>query len=581
MSITHIEKTIASRRIKKNRTKSVLLGLIISAAVMLFTAISIFCVESEIELSKLGTSSLADIAYVLLAFLIVVILTAGVSVKSIYEVLLVNDMIEFRRLKLIGATSDQLKRIVARERRTIFWSYALIGAVLGVVISLFFPISKSIPAIILCAIASLIVMDIVVIGCTGKIVKRVMNVSISDDLANIQAPKKKRKSNIRGLTKNPVSFLGKRYLFSGGKRTVLTLFSLTLSFMLSFVIFSVIASFDEDKLAKSEYRHDSDFIVALMGNPSNDDEWMRNSPFTPELEEKIRNISGVEDIVKFKCLDVFFETDKDTHVLSSGDVNVSASADDSVVPIIINEGAYWYQNGSTKYSEGDRIEAEVKAGDEQKKVTLLVEGFVNSPYDLNIYYTNEDNWSKLTSLTCDQKWYIKADDKISDDSVKELNGLIGSNEKLSISSLSEYTAQLKDVFAKVRVAIYIVCIIVCLFTLINMFDLTVNNMEKRKKDIGIYRALGMSDRQVSILNYIEIGFLIILSGLGGILIGTPLGRAICKILADTMRSEYLVYVFPLRFLIVYIIALILIVLIMRRYIKAYVTNVQIVENIYG
>ena len=223
----------------------------------------------------------------------------------------------------------------------------------------------------------------------------------------------------------------------------------------------------------------------------------------------------------------------------------------------------------------------MQAGDEQKKVTLLVEGFVNSPYDLNIYYTNEDNWSKLTSLTCDQKWYIKADDKISDDSVKELNGLIGSNEKLSISSLSEYTAQLKDVFAKVRVAIYIVCIIVCLFTLINMFDLTVNNMEKRKKDIGIYRALGMSDRQVSILNYIEIGFLIILSGLGGILIGTPLGRAICKILADTMRSEYLVYVFPLRFLIVYIIALILIVLIMRRYIKAYVTNVQIVENIYG
>lgn len=581
MSITHIEKTIASRRIKKNRTKSVLLGLIISAAVMLFTAISIFCVESEIELSKLGTSSLADIAYVLLAFLIVVILTAGVSVKSIYEVLLVNDMIEFRRLKLIGATSDQLKRIVARERRTIFWSYALIGAVLGVVISLFFPISKNIPAIILCAIASLLVMDIVVICCTGKIVKRVMNVSISDDLANIQAPKKKRKSNIRGLTKNPVSFLGKRYLFSGGKRTVLTLFSLTLSFMLSFVIFSVIASFDEDKLAKSEYKHDSDFIVALQGNPNDGDEWMRNSPFTPELDQKIRTISGVEDIVKFKCLDVFFETDKDTHTLSSGDVIVSASEDDNVIPIIINEGAYWYQNGSVKYQEGDSIEAEVKAGDDQKKVTLLVEGFVNSPYDLNIYYTNEDNWSKLTSLTCDQKWYIKADDKISDDSVKELNGLISSNEKLSISSLSEYTAQLKDVFAKVRVAIYIVCIIVCLFTLINMFDLTVNNMEKRKKDIGIYRALGMSDRQVSILNYIEIGFLIILSGLGGILIGTPLGRAICKILADTMRSEYLVYVFPLRFLIVYIIALILIVLIMRRYIKAYVTNVQIVENIYG
>ena len=580
MSITHIEKTIASRRIRKNRTKSVLLGLIISAAVMLFTAISIFCVESEIELSKLGTSSLADIAYVLLAFLIVVILTAGVSVKSIYEVLLVNDMIEFRRLKLIGATSDQLKRIVARERRTIFWSYALIGAALGVVISLFFPISKNIPAIILCAIGSLIVMDIVVIGCTGKIVKRVMNVSISDDLANIQAPKKKRKSNIRGLTRNPVSFLGKRYLFSGGKRTVLTLFSLTLSFMLSFVIFSVIASFDEDKLAKSEYKHDSDFIIALTDVRSDDDSWMQNSPFTSEFEEKIRDIPGVEDIVKFKCLDVVFEKDKDTHTISSGDVDVSASGD-GVVPIIINEGAYWYQNGSVKFQEGDRIEAEVKTGDEQKKVTLLVEGFIDNEYDLNIYYTSEENWSELTSLTCDQKWYVKTDDRISDDSVKELKDLVSANNRLSISSLSEYTSQLKDVFAKVRVAIYIVCIIVCLFTLINMFDLTVNNMEKRKKDIGIYRALGMSDRQVSVLNYIEIGFLIILSGLGGIVIGTPLGRAICKILADTMRSEYLVYVFPLRFLIVYIIALILIVLIMRRYIRAYVTNVQIVENIYG
>lgn len=581
MSISNIEKTIASRRIYKNRTKSVLLGVIISAAVMLFTAISIFCIESEIELSKLGTSSFTDIAYVLLVFLIVVILTAGVSVKSIYEVLLVNDIIEFRRLKLIGATSDQLKNIVGRERRIIFWRYASVGAALGVVISLFFPILKSIPAIILCVVASLIVIDIVVTGCTGKIVKRVMNVSISDDLDNIQTPKKNRISDVRGLTRNPVSFLGKRYLFSGGKRTVLTLFSLTLSFMLSFVIFSVIASFDEDILAKSEYKHDSDFIVAFQGDMRDDGEWMSNSPFTPELEERILNIPGVEEIIKYKCLEVYFDTDKDTHIICNGDVNVSSSLDGCVIPIIINEGAYWYQNGSLKYQEGDIIEAEVRTGDDQKTIKFIVEGFIDCPYDLNIYYTSEENLSKLTSLTCDCKWYIKADDNISIDSANELKELIGSNEKLSISSLSEYTVQLKTIFAKVRVAIYIVCIIVCLFTLINMFDLTVNNMEKRKKDIGIYRALGMSDRQVNILNFIEIGFLIIMSGLGGIVIGMPLGRAVCNMLAESMRSEYLVYAFPLRFLIVYVAALIIIALVMRKYIRACVTNVQVVKNIYG
>ena len=136
------------------------------------------------------------------------------------------------------------------------------------------------------------------------------------------------------------------------------------------------------------------------------------------------------------------------------------------------------------------------------------------------------------------------------------------------------------VFENVKIAIYVICVIVCLFTFINLFDLSVNNIDSRKKDIGIYRTLGMSVKQVVALNYIEIGFLIIFSGFCGIVLGTPIGKILCKTLADLTRSNYIKYVFPIKYFFVYTSAIIIIAYIMKNYIKEYINKVSIVDNIY-
>lgn len=73
----------------------------------------------------------------------------------------------------------------------------------------------------------------------------------------------------------------------------------------------------------------------------------------------------------------------------------------------------------------------------------------------------------------------------------------------------------------------------------------------------------MSMRQLGILNYIEVGALIVVSGIGGIVIGTPLGKLLCQIIADLMRSNYMVYVFPVKYCLIYFIAILLIALAME------------------
>ena len=263
MNNTQIEKLIAKRRVEKYKNKKNLLGIIIFAAVFLFTSIAIFCVESEIELAKLGTASLSDVAYVLLVFLLVVILTAGVSVKSIYEVILINDMAEFRKLKLIGTTSAQLKRILKYERKLIFWRYAIGGAILGAVVGVMIPVQPYLSAIIGSMIASIGVIYFVISCSTAKLVKSLISLKVSDDLDNYRIPKHKRKSNIHGLKRNTESFLGIRYLYVRGGRSVITGLSLTLSFLLSFVILSVVSSFDIEKIVKRDYEHDSQFIISM------------------------------------------------------------------------------------------------------------------------------------------------------------------------------------------------------------------------------------------------------------------------------------------------------------------------------
>lgn len=581
MSVTQTEKTIVKRRIEKHKTKNLLLGIIIFAAVLLSTSISIFCVESEIELAGMGTSSLTEIAYILVIFLLVVILTAGVSVKSIYEVLLINDMVEFRKLKLLGATAEQLKNIVRRERRIIFFRYGVAGALAGAALSIFFPLTFNAVAIVGCTIISLTVMCIVVSRCTNKLVRRVMNVSISVDLDNYNTSKRKKKSNTKRLLKAPARFLGIRYLRSGGKRSLVTLLSLTLSFTLSFVILSLLAAFDEEKLAKEDYKFDSKFIVSMTGyGEGGYTEMLMKSPFTGELEQKIRNISGVEEIVKYRLLKMNFTNDTDTHSLCNADVTVSRAEGDGCIPVVINKGAYWYRNGSHTYALGDKIEAIVHCGELDKQVVLVVDGFVNREYDLEIYYTSDENLDILTDVCCDCKWYLRVDEEnMTEGAVDMLKKFVDADENLRLSSYRDYYEQLTDGFRNVKIAIYVVCIIICMFTLINVFDLLVNNLVKRQRDIGVYRTLGMSMKQLSALNYVETGFFIVFSGMGGILIGTPLSCFLCKTIAELFNSSYLVYVFPVGYCTVYILFIFVIYLVMKKYVKEFVEKVQIMDSL--
>ncbi len=43
---------------------------------------------------------------------------------------------------------------------------------------------------------------------------------------------------------------------------------------------------------------------------------------------------------------------------------------------------------------------------------------------------------------------------------------------VGLESYNEYYEQLNKLFGNVRTAIYVVCAIICLFTLVNMLDLT-------------------------------------------------------------------------------------------------------------
>lgn len=581
MTAKQIENIVAKRRIEKHKTKNVLIGVIILAAVALFTSILIFCIESEIELAKYNTSSLTDIANILVVFLLIVIFTAGISVKSIFEASLVGDMVEFRKIKLLGATSKQLKKIICRERNFIFWRFGISGTVIGAILSLFFPLPQNVVAVVSGAISALVIMKIVVSMCTNKLVKRVVNVSLSADIYNSRIFKMRKNTDENKILKSPTFFLGTKYLFVGGKGALVTLISLVFSYTLSFVILSFLASFDEEKLAREDYKFNSSFIVQMDDYGAGGyTKAIIDSPFSDKLEQEISDIQGVTQIVKYRLLKMNFANDEAVHSLCNGDMKVSKAENGNVIPIVINKGAYWYENGDTFYDLGDEISAVIHCGAIDKNVILLVEGFVDRKYDLNIFYTSDENLNILTDVRCDCKWYICADEEnMADESVLKLKTLIESSDRLRISSYKEYYYQLIELFGNVKIAVYIVCVIICLFTLINMFDSLVNNLAKRQKDIGIYRALGMSIKQINTLNYIEMFFYILFSGLGGILIGTPLGYFLCIKVAETLRSSYLVYVFPVKYLVIYLLFIFIICMVMKKYVKEYISKVQIIDNI--
>lgn len=252
-------KLISKNNMVENSLKNRLVSIIIFAATCLLSFTMIFLCNTYFDMHSIsGTTS--QVLVVMLAIVLVISIATGVSIRSIVYISAVQKINDYARLKMIGATKEQLKDIISYEKHTLLKRCLPPAVILSIVIGIILP-GKFYG---ISCITIFISVGFIIVLVTGAYQKPVRVLSVVSPIEAVRCTE-----NLRMLRKDKKSeFLSPlklaiKYATSVPKQFIRSILSLTLSGVLMFSIFSVMQSIDVEKLASYTFHENSDYILSL------------------------------------------------------------------------------------------------------------------------------------------------------------------------------------------------------------------------------------------------------------------------------------------------------------------------------
>ena len=274
---------------------------------------------------------------------LVVIFFAVMVIYNIFQVGLVQKIQEYGKIRALGATKKQMKKLVFREGMILTILGVPAGLVVGTWISIafmnfWFKESQtfgdgvqvnmiSIPILVLCAAAAVITVWIA-LKRPMKVISRISPV----EAIRFQGNQKKNKGIRKGKKQMSVRQLTEANMAMNRKRTATTIISMGLSC----VLFVVAANFTGNvstrydarkQVPYGQFQIDLTYSTSDTAYPENNlDAILKDNPLDEELVEQIKDISGVTDVqVRY----MMYAKDKKGNLQSIGVLNQKQFEDEA------------------------------------------------------------------------------------------------------------------------------------------------------------------------------------------------------------------------------------------------------------
>ena len=242
------EKKLAVRSLKANKQRNFLTGIIIFAASFLLTFSTILVCNATIDTKIISrVDNTQEVIGVILGIAIVLLFTAGIAIKNIMYISVLQRTREFAQLRTIGATYRQIKAVIHNERKQLSWKYILGGLLFGFLCNCVLPLRVYLVPSVACALFSGAFVWFIVFWSFRTPAKQAASLS---PMAALRIEERKSSRNFRKSTHITPSSLAKKYFSSNRKKASYTLLSLVLSGVLMFVVFSVISAIDIKELVQ-------------------------------------------------------------------------------------------------------------------------------------------------------------------------------------------------------------------------------------------------------------------------------------------------------------------------------------------
>ena len=535
-----------------------------------------------------------------LTVLLVGLVLIGVCSLVIYNIFFIsvmNNVTSFGQLRTLGTTKKQIKRIISKEGNYLAFRFIPLGCIVGGMLS--FLIDRDafqlFPDIVIVLMSGTVVFICVKLSIL-KPAKTAVSVSPMEasrysSYAKVKKCGKRLKKNRKPLT--PVS-LAAMNLLRDRKKSILTFTSLVLSGMMLVGISSLLSSLDPEQRAKQSFPYEGSYVVelnrALVTPTFSLTRLQENNLLTDELKHEILSIDGVSGIVCQQ--EICVTIDGMETAIRSMNAEDYAALEHRVMAgelphcdhtgensLVINMGSPELDYLQKSYEAGDTITFSQAGNNLQGNLTYVVSAVVFDKNSASSFILPAAEMERAVPYNANSAFVIQTGDSGYAGIEDELQSLTGASDSLRLKTLKDMTMQYKSVFSTISAAAYALLAVIITFSIINLVNTSMTNIISRRKEMGLFRAIGLDSKQLSDMIGFENGFQTFGSFAASVAGGLVIGKAICSAVGNVPGFSFVDYTFPIVSVCFYFLLALALQRILTKWASLYCRQNSVVEQL--
>ena len=510
---------------------------------------------------------------------LVLIGVCSLVVYNIFYISVINNVVSFGQLRTIGTTKKQIRQIISREGNYLALHFIPFGCMAGAVLS--FLIDQS---------AFQLLPDIVIVFLSGIAVFVCVRLSvlkpakIATSASPVEAFRysgysgtKKRKKSRKHLTPFSLAVMN---LSRNRKKSILTFISLALSGTMFIGISSLLSSLDPEQRAKQAFPYEGSYVVelnrALVTPTFSLTQLQENNLLTDELKNDILSIDGVYEIIcqqeicvgidgmetAIRSMNTEDYKELKNKIMTGKLPGYDHTGENS---LIINMGSPELEYLHKNYEVGGTVTFS-QAGN---SLTYTISAIVFDRDSSVSFILSAGEMEQTVPYNANSAFVIRVKTDSYAGIEDELYSLVLASDTLRLKTLKDMTMQYKSVFSTISIAAYALLAVIVIFSIINLANTSMTNIISRRKEMGLFRAVGLSHRQLYHMIGFENAFQTVGSFATSLICGLEIGKAICSAVGIVPGFSFVNYTFPVVPVLLYVLLVFMLQLVLTKWAGRY------------
>ena len=539
-----------------------------------------------------------------LAVLIAII--CAIVIYNIFYISVMGKMREYGRLKVLGTTPRQLKRVVKRERRFLTAVAIPLGLLCAAGIALiavpgYWSWGDNVRSGV---VVSLLTYGTVLIA-TRKPMAMAGKVSAIEAIrataySQQQGPSVSRQLH-RRLTMPRLAWMN----FSRNrKKAFVTTLSLGLTGILLLCVSAYANSVDVKEMAQSQFGDRSQYLLQYEDFAGREFvEMQRENPLGRTLREELAALPGVDYVTAYSltCVEIPAISaipgnrehepfvirgisQENMAEMYAGSGVLEGTADyrqllDGDGILVCPSGSALKEIYRTSYQIGDTVTVSCYNGQSRTYTVMGIVQDAKIGSSTHFFILPEEELSVLYPEISDFTGYVNLHTEQDSDQLRRAVFGAVSDQRVAISGLDDLSAELERGLQGELARDYGILVFIFVFSLINLANTLITNLLTRQQEFGVFQSVGMSDRQLSNMLSFECLYYVGITLLITLTLGTACSLVVCKIFDQIGMFGTLTYHFPALQVLLFAAALLLVQGVFSACAVRYTRRLSLVERI--